>query len=310
MRLPPEILSWIFVFHARMEWRWLNAAFTSTHVCKRWWEIGRACPELWSHINCEDCRSTAWMTTMIRRSGVVPLSLVIDGHSKTQISSEKMALVVSNMHRFTSLNLYVPHGRGDSDFFESFSQSVPLLKSLAISNHGYSIVVFPPEFLGGGAPNLRHMKLNAVELGTLCTPGHSGYRGSRDAWGEDVRAGNPYPPTLLLPSFTFNGGVRPCLSVKSQAVEGDGPLARCTHFLRQITINIGTIVLVYPRRTLKSSSRYSHLISTRPSHPSPKHSDSPGGTIMTSKSTCGLPSRIQWLRHPRTLASGSISTGI
>ncbi|KAF8880877.1 hypothetical protein BD779DRAFT_1039001 [Infundibulicybe gibba] len=49
MRLPPEILSRIFVFHAQMEPSWLNGALTSTHVCTRWWETGRACPDLVTH---------------------------------------------------------------------------------------------------------------------------------------------------------------------------------------------------------------------------------------------------------------------
>ncbi|KAF8880880.1 hypothetical protein BD779DRAFT_1788433 [Infundibulicybe gibba] len=159
MGLPPEILSRIFVFHAQMEPSWLDAALTSTHVCKRWWEIGRACPELWSHIDYRDCHSTAWMAQMIKRSCGIPLSLTIC--DRTETGTPKMALVVNNMHRFKSLDLDVL-ASGARGLFKAFSQPAPLLQRLTLSSYAYSVFAFPPEFLGGSAPNLRHMKLTTT----------------------------------------------------------------------------------------------------------------------------------------------------
>ncbi|KAF8880881.1 hypothetical protein BD779DRAFT_1039051 [Infundibulicybe gibba] len=100
------------------------------------------------------------MAAMIKRSGTVPLSFVISG--RAEVSAMKMSLVVNNMHRFKSLDLDVPQTRAhsDSEFFEAFSQPVPLLQSLTISNYANSNFAFPLKFLGGSAPNLRYMKLS------------------------------------------------------------------------------------------------------------------------------------------------------
>ncbi|KAF8870324.1 hypothetical protein BD779DRAFT_552194 [Infundibulicybe gibba] len=67
MRLPPEILSRIFIFHVQVEERWLKAALTSTHVCRQWRQIGIDCPGLWSRIDINHCRSEV-ITAIIDRS--------------------------------------------------------------------------------------------------------------------------------------------------------------------------------------------------------------------------------------------------
>ncbi|KAF8871828.1 hypothetical protein BD779DRAFT_1652743, partial [Infundibulicybe gibba] len=128
-RLPPEIMSRIFVFHAQLERKWLKAVLTSTRVCKRWRQIGLSCLELWSHIDYEDCRSVAWMDTIIKRSRSVPLSLVING--RADVGSGKMALVANNLHRFKSFDLQIWNANTDR-LLEALNKPVPLLRRLQI----------------------------------------------------------------------------------------------------------------------------------------------------------------------------------
>ncbi|KAF8870549.1 hypothetical protein BD779DRAFT_1680983 [Infundibulicybe gibba] len=155
-RLPPEVLSRIFVFHAQLEWKWLRAVLTSTRVCKRWREIGLSCPALWSYIDYEDCRSVEWMATMIQRSCSVPLSLIINDRAK--VDPRKTALVTNNLHRFKSLELLIRNQDTDS-FLELFSKPASPVQHLQISYFGPATFAFPAKFLGGSAPNLRHIKL-------------------------------------------------------------------------------------------------------------------------------------------------------
>ncbi|KAF8871581.1 hypothetical protein BD779DRAFT_457942 [Infundibulicybe gibba] len=153
-RLPPEILSRIFVFHAQIEpWKWLEAALTSTRVCRRWRQIGLDCPGLWSRI---DCRSAAWMAVMMERSRSVPLSLVII--ERDDIGPQRVTLIADNLHRFKSLDLHIPDANTHR-FLELLGGPVPLLEYLSIVYVGHATFAFPSEFLGGSAPSLRHIKL-------------------------------------------------------------------------------------------------------------------------------------------------------
>ncbi|KAF8880853.1 hypothetical protein BD779DRAFT_1038462 [Infundibulicybe gibba] len=280
MRLPPEILSRIFVFHAQMERGWLDAALTSTHVCKRWWQIGRACPELWSHIRSRECRSAAWMARMIKRSRMFPLSLTIS----SQADTEKMALVVNHMHRFKSLNLDVPPGDG-SAIFEVFSQPVPLLQHLTILSFGYSSFAFPPEFLGGSAPNLRHMKLNTRRR----IPWDSGlfaHLVTLDVSGsENFGDATPLPLGTLLSALARMPELEililhRCFPPPAPPATADArvdlphlkrldvlaPLVHCTCFIRWITIDASATVLLNIKCSSVSREDVEEFFMVFPSH--------------------------------------------
>ncbi|KAF8880884.1 hypothetical protein BD779DRAFT_1039086 [Infundibulicybe gibba] len=202
------------------------------------------------------------MARIIRRSGVVPLSLIIG--TLAPMGTEKMALVVNNMDRLVSLDLHAPHGGGHRDFFESFNQPVPLLQHLAISNYEDSVFAFPPEFLGGSAPNLRHMKVTT----SAYIPWDSGLLAhliSLDVTGSE-EPGDVIPPPLEMLLSALAGMpeletliLRHCFHRRSPSetaahthvylsnlkrMEVSAPLTRCTRFLRQITVNVGTIVLL------------------------------------------------------------------
>ncbi|KAF8880870.1 hypothetical protein BD779DRAFT_1038887 [Infundibulicybe gibba] len=259
MGLPPEILSRILVFHAQIDSRgWLNAALTSTHVCRRWWQVGHTCPELWSHM---DSRySTELMAWMMERSGAVPLSLTIDDRAKVDVPA--LTLVSSSFHRFKWLDLNVPP-RGIDTFFEIFSHPIPLLQQLTIKKCDNLDFAFPPEFLGGSAPNLRHMKLTTgcyipwdsglfVHLATLDVSGSEGFGGvtppplgmllsalARMPELETLILRRCFPPPV--PSTTAGAYID---LPKLRRLEVAAPLARCTCFLGEITINPSATVLL------------------------------------------------------------------
>ncbi|KAF8870319.1 hypothetical protein BD779DRAFT_1792120 [Infundibulicybe gibba] len=283
MRLPPEILSRIFVFHAQMGWGWLDAALTSTHVCKRWWEVGRVCPELWSYIKYEDCRSAAWMAQMIKRSGTVPLSLEFD--DLPRINRRKMALIAKNMHRFESLELHVPE-EAHGAFFKAFSQSPPLLQHLTLSNYEYSANAFPPKFLGGSVPSLRHLTLSTssyvpwdsglfANLTTLNVSGES----------EESADGNPPSLEMLLSAlarmpdletlvlsdcfYPPASSVTACPHVKLPNLGWlavTAPLTFCTRFFRQISISARATIVLHPGCSNASKEDVREFFTVFPSH--------------------------------------------
>ncbi|KAF8880876.1 hypothetical protein BD779DRAFT_1038952 [Infundibulicybe gibba] len=288
MRLPPEVLSRIFIFHAQMESTWLNGALTSTHVCKQWWEIGRACPGLWSYINYGHCRSAAWMAEMIRRSRAILLSFSITRQVDLKVDAQKVVVVVDNMHRFESLELGVPSG-GDNTVFEVLSKPIPPLQHLTILNHGSAMFAFPPEFLSGSAPNLRYMKI--ITDGYI--PWDSGlfaHLTSLNATTARVRAdgdGNqpslgillsalarmPELETLILnrclPPLTSSTTVNARVNLpKLKRLKVVAPLTCCTCFLRQITINHSATVHLTIRCSKPSVSRedVEELFAVFPSH--------------------------------------------
>ncbi|KAF8868622.1 hypothetical protein BD779DRAFT_914769 [Infundibulicybe gibba] len=167
-RLPPEILSQIFVFNAQIRLEgWLEAAHTCSLVCKRWREIALDCAELWSQLNFENHYPPRRLAKIVERARSVPLSFIGGSGVKTWSRNERMALVVNNMHRFKSIDLRVPAGNNDDvdSLFKIFNESTPMLEDLTVSTPcANSSFVLPQDFLGGCASNLRHIKLSTTVL--------------------------------------------------------------------------------------------------------------------------------------------------
>ncbi|KAF8871582.1 hypothetical protein BD779DRAFT_1478115 [Infundibulicybe gibba] len=252
-RLPPEILSQIFVLHAKLEpLKWTEAALTSIGVCKQWRQIGLDCPELWSFF---DDHSVAWMAKMMERSHSVPLTVSII--KQEDMSSRKMALIADNMYRFEYLDLHIPTANTHR-FLEPFSGPVPLLENLDIVYLGDATFVFLSDFLGGSAPNLRHIMLTITDSYVPWTSGLFAHLVTlnidRDA---DGKPDGPEAPSLgvLLSALTRMPGLEililsGCLpSPTSSAITAhvdlpkldylrtSGLLGNTTYLFRHITIN-------------------------------------------------------------------------
>ncbi|KAF8871609.1 hypothetical protein BD779DRAFT_1575952 [Infundibulicybe gibba] len=157
--LPPEILARILVLHAQTEPpdRYLDGVITSIRVCKRWWQVGMGCPELWSYIRFISHPSMAWLETMLERSRTAPLSFEVGVPSELafpELEANMMTLCKSlSIYPFSSQNLY--------SFFRHSTQPAPLLQHLKMAGlQPGGLFAFPPDFLRGRTPNLRHVQLN------------------------------------------------------------------------------------------------------------------------------------------------------
>ncbi|KAF8867854.1 hypothetical protein BD779DRAFT_1604573 [Infundibulicybe gibba] len=165
-RLPPEILTRILVLHAQMELsdRYLDGVITSILVCKRWWQVGMGCPELWSYIRCISRPTMAWLEMMLERSRMAPLSFEVGVSSELafpELEANMMTLVAKNLHRCKSLSIYPFSSQNLYSFFRHSTHPAPLLQHLKMAGlQPGGLFAFPPDFLHGRAPNLRHVQLN------------------------------------------------------------------------------------------------------------------------------------------------------
>lgn len=170
-RLPPEVLCKIFLAHAEQQGleteslamvsfqqrtaHWIKA---TSHVCKRWRDVGLSCPALWSNITFS---SSAWASAMLERSKQVPISVNICGSSPKAEAVITKAL--SQVSRLKSLII------GDSTAFvqnqlRNMTAEVPCLQSLQLDNQSYGLPILipstlPANFLAGGSPRLRRVSI-------------------------------------------------------------------------------------------------------------------------------------------------------
>ncbi|KAF8870625.1 hypothetical protein BD779DRAFT_520772 [Infundibulicybe gibba] len=259
-RLPPEILTGIFIFSVQMvrPKDWIGTSRTISHVCKRWREIALDCPKLWSHIDLE--HDPRWLERIIERSRSVPLLLL--GGNEVEMVREPTALVANNMHRFESIDMCIADSEEHDAYLpEIFSQPILALRHLTFTSyHNHSLYAFPHDFLGGWAPNLRHIKLETesahvpwnsglfTNLTTLevygawydeCSVvprGFSSFRMLLDALVKMPGLEHLVLRHCIPPAYTMTEYIDVDLP-NLERLELAGPLNSCANLLTQITIN-------------------------------------------------------------------------
>ncbi|KAF8871572.1 hypothetical protein BD779DRAFT_457556 [Infundibulicybe gibba] len=201
---------------------------------------------------------------MIERSHSAPLSL-LGGH-KIKWNEALMNLAANNMHRFKSIDL-CRAGHNTKSLFKIFSKSTPMLEHLTLASDYYAeravvIPAFPQEFLGGCAPNLRHVKLSTsahtpwdsglfTNLTTLEVSGGRGYDASLSSLEMLLVALTRMPGLEIL---ILRESIPPCAGPTTRRIHANLPslermelrdsLDSCTNLLRQVIINTSTTLLL------------------------------------------------------------------
>ncbi|TEB24958.1 hypothetical protein FA13DRAFT_1738769 [Coprinellus micaceus] len=180
-RLPPEILSEIFLIHRSRVVKYDQEEDLSwigiTHVCRHWRAVGLSCTTLWSSVTFVNCAS---VEAMLSRSGTSPLSLNFTDQSRlsryaTFVDALPKALSRGHRPQLRSLKLHDIDSRVLRSVILFCAQGVPLLEDLSL--HCNDSFVWPPidvRSLRNVAPTLKFLRLsrcsipwNSLPLSTL-----------------------------------------------------------------------------------------------------------------------------------------------
>ncbi|KAF4606075.1 hypothetical protein EYR38_000120 [Pleurotus pulmonarius] len=150
--LPAEVLSRIFGslaycrhgYSSPLQW------IAATHVCHTWRNIALNEPSLWTDFT--DVHPK-WVREMFSRSKAAPLVLL----QPRPLDPPDIAFIFDHVIEFPE-RIGELRMSSDQAFLDRLIQPAPFLRSLVIGE-----VNFPPNFLGGFAPRLRHL----VYLGNL-----------------------------------------------------------------------------------------------------------------------------------------------
>ena len=165
-RLPPEILSHIFSFHAIQNQPnppglgWI----TVTHVCRRWRQVALADPGLWSTVVFD--LGAEWAEEMLARSKAALISYCRD------LSYQRLSRRTRSLDDEVTLGEHLPHVRrlvlsGDTDSLapalRALTTPAPHLESLELLRNEprlYELrVALPSDLFARDAPKLRRVTL-------------------------------------------------------------------------------------------------------------------------------------------------------
>ncbi|KAH6917600.1 hypothetical protein BKA70DRAFT_1252647 [Coprinopsis sp. MPI-PUGE-AT-0042] len=172
--LSQELLVRIFAFCVQsFPDRWL----TVNHVCRRWRKAAVEEPFLWSTICLNNGMHVPWVTMALKRAKDVPLDLIFSEELTPKHQTLAVKLL-SEPHRLRGIELspflYFSNAANQKlrKKVLAMTSSLPCLETLtlysALSVHGH--VRLPANFLGGSAPNLRHLTLSHWELHSWDSP--------------------------------------------------------------------------------------------------------------------------------------------
>jgi hypothetical protein len=173
-RLPPELLSQIFMYVARREdWplddgqpsfyrgcmSWMKVA----GICRHWRAVALHFPMLWTDLCFSDYHLTR---KMLRRSQNLPVTVVCDlsDHFKTR-KTQSVYLTLGHSSRIQTLHIRGPCTRLRRIFSKMTSAS-PYLESLCVSVSGRNgdELTLPTHLFCGNMPQLRRIQLTRCSL--------------------------------------------------------------------------------------------------------------------------------------------------
>lgn len=165
--LPPEILSEIFLIHktrstARYRWRTEALSWTkATQICRHWRKVALNCAELWSTIKVLEPGITE---VLLSRSKGAPLTVHLR-NLNTDDHTKLLRPVLRQMHRIRSLEL---DGLLQVALLSSATSRAPILENLVFTaaNTYYSCGL-PAKFITGGAPRLKHLTIERMNIRQL-----------------------------------------------------------------------------------------------------------------------------------------------
>ncbi|KAF9780842.1 hypothetical protein BJ322DRAFT_285542 [Thelephora terrestris] len=157
-RIPGVILSLIPKYLEHQTTATNKDLITLTHVCRAWRELFISLPSLWTRLDFKDVEKTR---TYLKRSGTLPLELVVHGSHVESYSEDAFFLAVPHRRRFKSLTI----GR-TSDFVGNLVNHLtfpaPSLKELRISFACDPAPVLDDTLFNGDLSSLRTLGLGGV----------------------------------------------------------------------------------------------------------------------------------------------------
>ncbi|KII87403.1 hypothetical protein PLICRDRAFT_177156 [Plicaturopsis crispa FD-325 SS-3] len=163
-RLPPEVLSEIFMFCRGDDFsiyalRWIAV----THVCRGWRDVALNFPRLWSSIV---LKSPAWTKEMLKRSENMPLTIMGQSQYRDKKNALSLKPALKHLARISTLHLTSTSECMD-ELFGSVDSSAPVLESLELvvptqsDSKGYNL---PETFCAGLNPTLRNLFLSSCSI--------------------------------------------------------------------------------------------------------------------------------------------------
>ncbi|KAJ7836527.1 hypothetical protein B0H13DRAFT_2106817 [Mycena leptocephala] len=159
-RLPPEILSRIFLFCSHPDsLSWIKEV---SHISRHWRAVALGCPSLWSF---PIFSQPKWADEMLKRSKMAPLTVKAD---LTYMTPRMVNTVHSSLGQISRIGeLDVRTGSRSVPEILNLTHTAPYLHSLSLASPGYAQeehFTLPDTFLNGDAPRLRKLELTRFFL--------------------------------------------------------------------------------------------------------------------------------------------------
>ncbi|KAJ7247647.1 hypothetical protein B0H12DRAFT_1220298 [Mycena haematopus] len=159
-RLPPEMLSRIFIFCIRPDSHyWIKEV---SHICRHWRAVALGCPNLWSF---PIFSQPKWADEMLERSKMAPLTVKADFTYMTPKMVDSVHSSLAQISRIRELDVRV-NSRSATEIL-NLTDAAPYLHTLCLVSPSFAHeehFVLGPTFLNGDAPRLRRLELTRFFL--------------------------------------------------------------------------------------------------------------------------------------------------